>query len=352
MMINLIDRIKLLFCKEKELYSALYEILGFYPRRLEYYKVALTHKSRGFRSMQGHLFNNERLEFLGDAVLETVVSDIVFRKFERKDEGFLTTTRSKVVKRETLNRVAAELGLDRLVKKEKTDVTSHNYYMYGNAFEALMGAIYLDRGFDGCMWFFQHRILNVHINLEVLARSEMNFKSKLIELCQKNKIELEFILKDESSEKGNAPVFRTDVLMEKVCAGKGKGYSKKESQQHAAKEALQRIRRNAKFAHLIYAARDRRLHPATEDTPAEEQPVGNKQPETCKQSPGNRRRKGGEPSRPSAGKVDVPVRRAEKPARSAQRPDSTKEAAAEAERESIIRAAEEAAFREHAADSL
>ena len=147
---DLIDRIKLPFRKEKELYSSLYEIIGFYPRNISYYKQALLHKSMAKRNEKGKPMNNERLEFLGDAVLDAVVGDIVYRHFEGKREGFLTNTRSKIVQRETLGRLAQEMGIINLIKSNGHS-SSHNSYMGGNAFEALVGAIYLDRGYGACM---------------------------------------------------------------------------------------------------------------------------------------------------------------------------------------------------------
>ena len=161
---NLIDRLKLPFRKEKELFSSLYAIMGFYPRHIEYYKLALMHKSVARRNAKGKPLNNERLEFLGDAILDAVVGDIVYRHFEGKREGFLTNTRSKLVQRDTLNRLAQEMGIDRLVLTS-TRSCSHNSYMGGNAFEALVGAIYLDRGYDSCMRFMQRRILSQLIML-------------------------------------------------------------------------------------------------------------------------------------------------------------------------------------------
>ena len=140
---NITDRIRLLFRKDKESYFRFYKMLGFYPRNISIYEQALLHKSSSIKSEQGRLLNNERLEFLGDAILDAVVADIVYKKFEGKREGFLTNTRSKIVQRETLNRLAIEIGLDKLIKYSARQ-SSHNSYMCGNAFEALVGAIYLD----------------------------------------------------------------------------------------------------------------------------------------------------------------------------------------------------------------
>lgn len=142
---DIIERIKLPFRKDKELYSSFYKILGFYPHHIQYYEQALHHKSSSIKK-QGSWINNERLEFLGDAILDAVVGDIVFRHFKGKREGFLTNTRSKIVQRETLNRLAVEIGLDKLIISS-THSSTHNSYMCGNAFEAMVGAIYLDRGY-------------------------------------------------------------------------------------------------------------------------------------------------------------------------------------------------------------
>ena len=154
-MINdIIDRLKLPFRKEKELFSALYQILGFYPRDISLYKQALLHKSVGRKNEKGKPLNNERLEFLGDAILDAVVGDIVYRHFEGKREGFLTNTRSKLVSRSTLGKLSQEIGIPQLIQSAG-HTTSQNSYMNGNAFEALVGAIYLDRGYGACMQFME-----------------------------------------------------------------------------------------------------------------------------------------------------------------------------------------------------
>ena len=187
---DIINYIKLPFRKEKELYSSLAQITGFYPRNIQYYKQALMHKSIG-RKEKGRPVNNERLEFLGDAVLDAVVGHIVYSHFPGKREGFLTNTRSKLVSRETLGRLAKEMGVLDLVLSNGRN-SSHNSYMGGNAFEALVGAIYLDRGFDACMRFMEKKILKEVINIDKVAYKEVNFKSKLIEWGQKNRVKLEF----------------------------------------------------------------------------------------------------------------------------------------------------------------
>ena len=200
---------KLPFRKNKEFLSALYDILGFYPHDIEIYRIAFSHKSLAYqmardskggkagaagkdrkgasrdrRDRKPHSentqkpLNNERLEYLGDAVLETVVSDILFRHYPNKREGFLTSTRSKIVQREALNRLASEMGLEKLILAAEGTRMSHTN-IGGNAFEALMGAIYLDRGFKYCHWFITNRVVGQYVDLDTVAQKEVNFKSKL-----------------------------------------------------------------------------------------------------------------------------------------------------------------------------
>ena len=254
---NIIDRIKLPFRKEKELFSALYAILGFYPHNIEYYKQALMHKSIRKRNDKGKPLNNERLEFLGDAILDAVVGDVVFRQYEGKREGFLTNTRSKLVSRDTLGKVASEMGLGGLLLSAGHS-TSHNSYVEGNALEALVGAIYLDRGYEACMWFWEHRILGKYINIDKVAFKEVNFKSKLLEWSQKNRVRMDFqMLKQKKDDNGN-PIFSFQVMLEGVEGERGTGFSKKEAQQQAAKETLQRLKREPQFVDAVFAAKTNR----------------------------------------------------------------------------------------------
>ena len=262
---DIIDRIKLPFRKEKELFSSLYQILGFYPHNIALYKQALLHKSVGRRNDKGKPLNNERLEFLGDAILDAVVGDIVFRHFEGKREGFLTNTRSKLVSRDTLGKLSKEMGIPQLIMSAGHS-TSHNSYMNGNAFEALVGAIYLDRGYGACMRFMEKRILAQLINIDKVAYKEVNFKSKLLEWSQKNRVKMEFRELEQSRDDNNSPVFTCQVFIEGLEGCTGTGYSKKESQQNASKETLQRLRREPQFIDAVFAAKGDR-------TKMEEEPV-------------------------------------------------------------------------------
>ncbi|MBQ9570179.1 MAG: ribonuclease III [Prevotella sp.] len=262
---DLLDYIKLPFRKDKELYFSIQRIVGFYPHRIDYFKQALMHKSIGKRNAKGRPVNNERLEFLGDAILDAVVGDIVYRHFEGKREGFLTNTRSKIVQRETLNRLAREMGVNELIVSSGHS-SSHNSYVGGNAFEALIGAIYLDRGYDACMRFMEKRVLNELINIDKVAYKEVNFKSKLLEWSQKNRVKLEFKLLEQKSDEKGSPVFTYQVVIEGVEGESGTGYSKKESQQQASKLTLQRLRKNPQYIDAVFAAKASR-------TKMEEEPV-------------------------------------------------------------------------------
>ena len=266
MLRNQIDKIRLLFRKDKESYFCLYKILGFYPRNIQLYQQALLHKSTSIRSEKGRPLNNERLEFLGDAILDAIVGDIVYKHFEGRREGFLTNTRSKIVQRETLNKLAVEIGLDKLVKYS-TRSSSHNSYMYGNAFEAFIGAIYLDQGYERCKRFMEEKIFNNYIDLDKMSRKEVNFKSKLIEWSQKSKVEVSFELIEQFLDEDYNPMFHTEIRIEGISAGKGTGYSKKESQQNAAQAALKKIKDDDAFKEQIEATKaQNHLSENTEET--------------------------------------------------------------------------------------
>ena len=294
MLRNQIDKIRLLFRKDKESYFCFYKILGFYPRNIQLYQQALLHKSTSIRSEKGRPLNNERLEFLGDAILDAIVGDIVYKHSEGRREGFLTNTRSKIVQRETLNKLAVEIGLDKLVKYS-TRSSSHNSYMYGNAFEAFIGAIYLDQGYERCKRFMEEKIFKNYIDLDKMSRKEVNFKSKLIEWSQKSKVEVSFELIEQFLDEDYNPMFHTEIRIEGISAGKGTGYSKKESQQNAAQAALKKIKNDASFKEQIEATKAQNHLPEnteetdelTEETLIEENletilPVENPETDECK----------------------------------------------------------------------
>ena len=264
---DIIDKLRQPFLDDKELRQSLQQIMGFYPHNIEHYKVALTHKSSGQRNDKGRPLNNERLEFLGDAMLDAVVGHIVFDHFQNKREGFLTNTRSKLVSRESLGKLAQEMGLTELIQSSGQQ-RSHNSYMAGNAFEALVGAIYLDQGYGAVRRFMEKRILRQMVNLDKVAYKEVNFKSKLLEWTQKNRVRLEYRIQRQAKDDKGSPIFAFIALIEGVEGGKGQGYSKKEAQQLASKETLERLRREPQFIDAIFQAKSNRTKMEEEPTMA------------------------------------------------------------------------------------
>ena len=241
MLRRLVKRIKAIPNIGKEPYLSFYKVLGFYPDRIELYKEAMTHRSSSIRSKKGKWINNERLEFLGDAILDAIVADILYKKFENKKEGFLTSTRSRIVQRDTLNKIAVELGLEKIIISSTRNL-AHNTNIYGDALEALIGAIYLDQGYRVAKKFVYETLIKEHINIDKVLKSEVDFKSRLIEWGQKNRVDVRFEVIDSSYDAQNNPVFISCVKVADVEIGSGKGYSKKESHQKAAKIAIKKLR--------------------------------------------------------------------------------------------------------------
>ncbi|MBQ7571389.1 MAG: ribonuclease III [Bacteroidaceae bacterium] len=265
MLTDLITQIRLPFLRDRGLYRSLQHILGFYPRDIRPYKVALLHRSASKKvQIEGKRLNNERLEFLGDAILGAVVGHIVYRHFPKKPEGFLTNTRSNIVKRQSLNKLAKDMGLDRLIVSDLKS-QAHNSYVNGNAFEALVGAIYLDRGYGHCVTFVKKKIMDQLVNIEKAA-SEVNYKSKLIEWGQRNRIEIDF-QSEEGKEDNASPVFNTRIMIGGTLCGTGRGYSKKESQQAAAKQALGRLNSDREFKLALTAPKELQMERYDEIAP-------------------------------------------------------------------------------------
>lgn len=236
--------------KGKEPYLSFYKILGFYPDRIDLYNEAVTHRSSPLRTSNGKWVNNERLEFLGDAILDAIVADILYKEFRNKKEGFLTSMRSRIVQRDTLNKLAVELGLDKLIVSSTRNL-AHNTNIYGDALEAIIGAIYLDQGYRVAKKFVFETLIKQHLSIEEVMKSEVDFKSRLIEWGQKNKIDVNFNVIESSYDEQNNPVFVSRVSVGDMEIGTGVGYSKKESHQMAAKQAIQRIREDKALQQTI-----------------------------------------------------------------------------------------------------
>ena len=247
---NAISLIKLLFVKDKELYVFIHHITGYYPHDIKLYQLAMVHRSKPVKLPDGRWANNERLEYLGDAVLDAVVADYLYTTFPNKHEGFLTSTRAKIVQRESLNRIGNILHLDSHVHA-LTHTSSHNSYICGNALEALVGAVYLDMGYAKCHKFIVDRIIKQHFDLNELVKTEQNFKSRLIEWTQKYRVSIEFELMDSHTDADKNPVFRTAVILGGIYASDAVGYSKKESHQSASKKALDRLKQDQQFCEQV-----------------------------------------------------------------------------------------------------
>ena len=223
------------FSPDKKLHQSLRNILGFYPGNIALYKSAFRHSSAASHIKDGVKDSNERLEFLGDSVIGTVVADYLFKKFPFKDEGFLTKMRSKMVSRNQHNTIANKLGLNNFIERD-TDRRGMPSSINGDAYEALIGAIYLDKGFDFAQQFLLTRIINVHIDMEEVETKEVDFKSKFIEWAQKEKKDWTF----ETAVDGNAAadkLFTIQLIVEEKVMGSAQHFSKKRAEQMAAEAA-------------------------------------------------------------------------------------------------------------------
>jgi len=265
-------KIRLLSQLGKKSYWHLKRLLGFWPHDMRPYQLALRHKSinANFTPNQKKkdgiqiARNNERLEFLGDAILGAIVADILFKKYRDKQEGFLTTLRSKIVCRRSLNHLSEEIGLDKLLLHTNDANKAFNSYINGNAFEAFIGAIYIDRGYKYCYKFIEKEIFGRHINTEKLNSNDDNYKSKLIEWCQKNQYKIQFTYNEK--RKNNGPIFYCRVSIEGIECGEGQGYKKIESDQNACKDALQKMKYNNSLQEEIEKTVEKRKLEALEQS--------------------------------------------------------------------------------------
>ena len=222
----------------KELNHSVRNIFGFSPGNLYLYKLAFRHKSVN-QDINGIKINNERLEYLGDAVLGAVIAEYLFKKFPYKGEGFLTEMRSKIVCRSNLDKLSRKLGLDRLIESSP-DTRSTSRNIRGDAFEAFIGALYLDKGYSFTRKVIINRIINIHIDIDALEHIETNFKSRLIEWAQKEKKEVEFSLVNEKGEKNNRQ-YEIEILIDSKAVSRGIDFSIKGAEKIAAEKACHEL---------------------------------------------------------------------------------------------------------------
>lgn len=219
--------------------SQLEHILGFTPGHLPYYQLALMHRSK----IEEIAENNERLEFLGDAILGSVIADYLFKKYPYQSEGYLTEMRSRLVRRETLNNLALRMGLQKIVEYNKNDKGLSRSHIFGNALEALIGAVYLDKGFYKTKKFVLNHILKPYIDIDTLESRDTNYKNKLLSWAQKNNHELTFETLGEDSE-GTRKIFTIGIQLSGEIVAEGTGYNKKEAGQVAARNAIEKLQIN------------------------------------------------------------------------------------------------------------
>ncbi len=227
--------IQALFSREKDLRNAIKNIFGFYPGNIFLYKLALRHKSASLTKIEGFRINNERLEYLGDAVLSAIVADYLFKRFPYENEGVLTEMRSKIVSRASLNKLSIKLGLSKLILLSDNK-NAQNKSAAGDAFEAFIGALYLDKGYNFTRKIIAKRIIPVHFDIDNLLYSDINYKSKLIEWAQKEKHDILFdVIKTEPGKKGKK--YTVEVVIDKKPIAFAKDYSIKGAEKLAAEKS-------------------------------------------------------------------------------------------------------------------
>ena len=230
---------------KREFGSRLKKILGFRPRNLKLYEIAFIHRSATFRMPDGKKVNNERLEYLGDAVLDAILSDYLFEKFPDANEGFMTKIRSRIVNRDVLNELAISLGINKTIISNISSIHPTKN-LYGDALEALIGALFLDKGFKKTKKLFIRNVLNKYLNLNDIVNTDTDYKSLVFEWVQKNKSTLLFTYNEEYDFNLRKSRFSARLLIDKEELGEGQGSSKKEAEQEAAGQAWKSLRNNFK----------------------------------------------------------------------------------------------------------
>jgi ribonuclease-3 len=216
----------------RELRSGLKRLLGFRPRKLRLYEMAFIHRSASYILPDGTRINNERLEYLGDAIIDSIISDYLFHLYPDASEGLLTKTRARIVNRETLNELGVSMGLDKLIVSHLAPTDSPRN-LYGNAVEAFVGALFIDKGFERTRRFFIEKALIKNLDLKALLDSETDYKSLIMEYCQKKRQKIHYTFHEKNGA-GNHPLFLVTLEINGKVAGQGEGPTKKEAEQDAS----------------------------------------------------------------------------------------------------------------------
>ncbi len=237
-----LGRLRRLSPADKELSKSIQNIFGFRPGNIFLYQLAFKHKSVSDKSINGYKLSNERLEYLGDAMLGAITAEYLFKKFPYKNEGFLTEMRSKIVNRIALSKLAQKLALDKLVNFSK-DNRSPFRSLNGDAFEAFIGAMYLDKGYEFSRRILIRRVIEVHIDLDQLEKNDTNFKSRLIEWAQKEKQPIEFVVTGERGD-GYNKLYQVEVRLNGNVLGQGSDYSIKGAEQQASEKSWSKLQKS------------------------------------------------------------------------------------------------------------
>lgn len=211
-------------------------VLGFIPGNIDLYKIALSHRSIKEFSEE----NNERLEFLGDAVLSSIIAHYLFKKYPYKDEGFLTEMRSKMVNRQKLNEIALKMGLKKISLYNKNDHALKISQIFGNTLEALIGAVFLDKGYNKTQKWVENYIILPHLFINELENIEINIKNKLYGWASKNGKSVEFATLNESLDKGRR-LFTIAATVDGQIIAQAKGFNKKDASHLAAQMAVEKL---------------------------------------------------------------------------------------------------------------
>lgn len=242
MSLSFSHKIKSCFVKKSALYFYIKKTTGYYPNNIEIFELAFIHKSASLYHGKRFSVNNERLEFLGDSILDSIVADYLFEIYPNENEGFLTSLRSRIVNRQSLNELAIKIEIDKNIKAQG-DKSGLSPSMMGNALEAFIGAFFIDKGYKTTKKFVISKLITNHTNLKTLCKTDTNYKGQIIDWIQKNKKEIEFVSSEEDAYTKSGKIFIAKLLIDGKEISSGKAECKKDAEQHASELALKIIKK-------------------------------------------------------------------------------------------------------------